>query len=82
MMETWVLIPPELWLVLTPSADGAAPAAVAAPSARVWTRVAVSQGRRWSPFQGTVRLGVMTSAEAPAPNAENDVSRRLNHLSV
>ena len=29
--------------------------------ARVWTRVPVAQGRRWSPFQGTVRLGVMPS---------------------
>ena len=74
MMETWVLIPPELSLVLTPcDAADAAAAGQTTPtksasqqqlqqqSARVWTRVPVTQGRRWSPFQGTVRLGVMPS---------------------
>lgn len=61
MMETWVLIPPELSLVLQPMSQ----------QARVWTRVPVTQGRRWSPFQGTVRLGVMPSASSS--DAESEV---------
>ena len=66
MMETWVLIPAELSLVQpapsSPSDDGVAQQAAA--TARVWTRVPVAQGRRWSPFQGTVRLGVMPFSSA------------------
>ena len=63
MMETWVLIPPELSLVLQPPSQ----------QARVWTRVPVAQGRRWSPFQGTVRLGVMpsTGSSAEADEVKN-----------
>lgn len=53
MIETWVLIPPELSLVVPPQPAGQH------PQVRVWTRVPVAQGRRWSPFQGTVRLGVI-----------------------
>jgi hypothetical protein len=60
MMETWVLIPPELSLVLQPPSQ----------QARVWTRVPVTQGRRWSPFQGTVRLGVMPSTAASDSDTE------------
>ena len=85
MMETWVLIPPELCLV--PTVVGG----LGGPSARVWTRVAVAQGRRWSPFQGTVRLGVMPSADAgvapanglnasPSLPVESDVSPSSRYL--
>lgn len=58
MMETWVLIPPELSLVLQSS------------QALVMTRVPVAQGRRWSPFQGTVRLGVIPASAASEPDNE------------
>ena len=72
MMETWVLIPPELSLVLQPPSQ----------QARVWTRVPVAQGRRWSPFQGTVRLGVMpstgSSAEADEVNKKSNSCRSIN----
>lgn len=59
MMETWVLIPPELSLVLEPELMGQQE-----PQVRVWTRVSVAQGRRWSPFQGTVRLGALPASSA------------------
>ena len=80
-METWVLIPAELSLVLTSSENEGRSANGARPvpqSARVWTRVPVTQGRRWSPFQGTVRLGVMPS-DASFP--EGDVSFFLFFIS-
>ena len=59
MMETWVLIPPELSLVLQSNNQ-----------ALVMTRVPVAQGRRWSPFQGTVRLGVIPASAASEPDNE------------
>jgi len=70
MMETWVLIPPELSLVLQPPSQ----------QARVWTRVPVTQGRRWSPFQGTVRLGVMPSTAAS--DSETEVGIEITILNL
>ena len=85
MMETWVLIPAELSLVQQPAAssppsedtDGGQATAVA----RVWTRVPVAQGRRWSPFQGTVRLGVMPFFPTPTPTAIRRSSSSLSSAS-
>lgn len=55
-----MLIPPELSLVLEPEMMDKHEQ----PQVRVWTRVSVAQGRRWSPFQGTVRLGALPASSA------------------
>ena len=71
MMETWVLIPAELSLVLQQHVQH---------QARVWTRVPVAQGRRWSPFQGTVRLGVMPSIGSTIDALDSEVRKPLKYL--
>uniref|UniRef100_T1JFB6 C2H2-type domain-containing protein n=1 Tax=Strigamia maritima TaxID=126957 RepID=T1JFB6_STRMM len=53
-METCVLIPPEFSLVLTASADHRH--AFYEMGARVWTNQRISQGTKFYPFQGTIRL--------------------------
>ena len=70
-METWVLIPAELSLVLQQHVQH---------QARVWTRVPVAQGRRWSPFQGTVRLGVMPSIGSTIDALDSEVRKPLKYL--
>lgn len=52
-METWVLIPQELSLAITPSERERD---VVKPNVTVFSNVRVSQGTFFYPFQGTVRL--------------------------
>lgn len=55
-METWVLIPQELSLAITPSSERTNERDRNKGNVTVFSNVRVSQGTFFYPFQGTVRL--------------------------